>query len=99
MLVKVIVLSLFSSFRLNFIYEFNVFIGKSARQDLLQILETVEKKSFTIEDAVDSAFFRKAMDAAYRMSDKSIGHKIHNIFLKGNNYQFIINAKQVCSLS
>ena len=64
--------------------------GESSYNSFMDILDAVAKENFTMQDPMDGQFFIAAMDAASQCySDLAAGHKINDILLSGDNYQFI----------
>ena len=64
--------------------------GESSYNSFMDILDAVAKENFTMQDPMDGKFFIAAMDAALQCySDLAAGHKINDILLSGDHYQFI----------
>ncbi|XP_076678408.1 small ribosomal subunit protein mS39 isoform X2 [Andrena cerasifolii] len=64
--------------------------GESSYNSFMDILDAAAKESFTMQDPMDGKFFIAAMDAASKCySDLAAGHKINDILLSGDHYQFI----------
>lgn len=75
----------------SYYYLILIFTGKSkdGYANFVDILHSIENKSFSIEDPMDDKFFKHAMYMAFTYLDREAGNMIHKLLLTGDNYKFI----------
>ncbi|XP_033343654.1 protein PTCD3 homolog, mitochondrial [Bombus vosnesenskii] len=66
--------------------------NKNAQAIFVDILRSIENRSFSIEDPMDEKFFKHAMYMASTFCNREAGDMIHKLLLTGDNYNFISSA-------
>ncbi|XP_033174927.1 protein PTCD3 homolog, mitochondrial isoform X3 [Bombus impatiens] len=66
--------------------------SQNAQATFVDILRSIENRSFSIEDPMDNKFFRHAMYMASAFCNREAGDMIHKLLLTGDNYNFISSA-------
>lgn len=66
------------------------FLGNNKSTILVDILNHLEGKSFTIQDITDTNFFMAAMEnCRYHLQNFGVAQRVHSLLLSKNNYNLI----------